>query len=29
MQTKLNPYINFKNSTSEAMNFYQSILAAS
>ena len=25
MQTKLNPYINFKNSTSEAMKFYHSI----
>lgn len=25
MQTKLNPYISFKDSTSEAMNFYHSI----
>ena len=25
MQTKLNPYINFKNSTSEAMKFYHSV----
>jgi PhnB protein len=25
MQTKLNPYINFKNNTREAMGFYQSV----
>jgi PhnB protein len=25
MQTKLNPYINFKNSTREAMSFYHSV----